>query len=32
MLINIFEVDDYRMGLDSFQWCPAIGQVPAGTN
>jgi len=31
-LINIFRVGVRRMGPDSFQWCPVIGQGAMGTN
>ena len=30
MLINIFRVGVRRRGPDSFQWCPATGQVAMG--
>ena len=32
MPINIWRVGVKRMGLDSFQWCPATGQGAMGTN
>ena len=31
MLINIWRVGVSRMGLNSFQWCPATGQGAMGT-
>ena len=30
--VNILRVGIKRMGPDSFQWCPATGQVATGTN